>query len=62
MKAKKTVNQPLRNRMTKSGVGFGEVSDVIGVSESTLYRWLRHELTQEQQQLIETAFEQLGVA
>lgn len=58
----KVVNSDIRGRMKKSGVGFGEVSDVIGVSESTLYRWMRHELTAEQRQAITTALTQLEVA
>ena len=59
MKSKKVVNPDIRERIAR--VGYGEVSDTIGVSESTLYRCLRHELTVEQRQFITSALEQLEV-
>lgn len=62
MKNRKTENPEIRNRMRKSGIGFGELSDKIGISETSLFRWLRHELTQEQRALIEAALKQLEVA
>lgn len=62
MKNRKTENPEIRKRMTASGIGYGELSDAIGVSETTLYRWLRHVLTEEQRKLIENALTELEVA
>lgn len=62
MRVKKAPNPDIRERMIKGCFGFGEVSDALGVSESTLYRWMRHELTAEQRQAITTALTQLEVA
>lgn len=59
MRVKNAVTQEFRERMIKSSIGFGELSDALGVSESTLYRWFRHELTQKQRQAITIALTQL---
>ena len=63
MRNRNTENPGIRKRMRESGIGFAKLSDALGVAETTLYRWMRHELTAEQRQAITTALEKLeGVA
>ena len=55
-------NEEIRKRIIDNRRSYAEVADAIGVSEGTVFRWLRHELTAEQRDKIEAAFDLLGVA
>lgn len=55
-------NPEIREKILNNNLGYAEMADAIGVSEATVFRWLRHELTAEQRQKIDAAFAALGVA
>lgn len=59
---RKKKNEAIRKRIIDSHRSYAEIADAIGVSEGTVFRWLRHELTLEQRSKIESAFDALGVA
>ena len=51
-------NQDIRDRVKKCGLRMYELAELIGVSDQSLSHWLRHELTDERRERIETAFNQ----
>lgn len=42
-------NEQIRNAMKIAGMKSYEVSDVLKISESTFFRWMRHEMPEEKQ-------------
>lgn len=52
-------NKAIRERLTKSSIHYWELAERIGVSESTLTRWLRQELDGERSERVRTALEEL---
>ena len=50
----------MKERIRRSGLRQWQIAEVIGISEWTLARWLRHEPTAEQAALIESAIEKLA--
>ena len=52
---KKSPNQSLRQRFRKNGVYLYELASEAGIAESTLHRWLRFPLEDDQLALIEEA-------
>ena len=52
-------NVKLRERAKFCGVQLWEIAEVLQISESTFYRWLRTELPPEKQQRAEAAIEQI---
>ena len=50
-------NTELKYQMHVSGVSQWMIADVIGVSENTINRWLRHELTPEKKEAVMNAIE-----
>lgn len=53
-------NNDIRENIKKNGIGYCEVASTIGVSEATLYRWLRHDLTEGQRAAINEAVKMLA--
>lgn len=54
-----TKNDTIRNQIKKSRVFQYEIADELGVSEMTLVRWLRKELSEEKKQRIISAITKL---
>lgn len=52
-------NAEVRNKMTGSGLHQWQVADQIGISEGTLTRWLRTELTGERREKVLDAIDRL---
>ena len=44
------INREIREAMRIAGMTRWQLADAAGVSEPTLYRWLRHELSDEKRQ------------
>lgn len=42
-------NKVIREALTAAGMKQWQLADLLGISEPTLTRWLRHELPQEKQ-------------
>ena len=42
-------NNVIREALTAAGMKQWQLADLLGISEPTLTRWLRHELPQEKQ-------------
>lgn len=42
-------NEKIRKALTAAGMKQWQLADLLGISEPTLTRWLRHELPQEKQ-------------
>lgn len=53
------MNEEIKNKLRNHGIRMWELSDAIGVSESTIYRWMRHELSKEQRGVIDSAIRTL---
>ncbi len=51
-------NLEIRTQMRKADVRQWEVADCMGISEFTLTRWLRKELSQEQKAAISKAIQE----
>ena len=45
-------NEKIRTALEKSRMRHWELADLLGISESTLVRWLRKELPEEEQKRI----------
>lgn len=54
------MNDDIKKRIKDSDMHQYQVADLIGVSETTLVRWLRYELTPEKRQMILSAIENGG--
>ncbi|MCD7845241.1 MAG: hypothetical protein LUG57_05195 [Oscillospiraceae bacterium] len=52
-------NQDLRERVNSSGLLHWQLAERIGISENTLCRWLRYELTAERRERVEAALDAL---
>lgn len=50
-------NVEIRDMITKNGLFLWQLADMLNVSESTVYRWLRHELPQERKKEIMSAIQ-----
>ena len=50
-------NQDIKKKIKEAGVYQYQIADILGVSETTLVRWLRYELTDEQRNMILAAIE-----
>lgn len=56
----KQYNEALRETIHKSGLYQWQIAEHIGISEFTLCRWLRYELTTEQKEQIMQAIAELS--
>lgn len=56
------MNSEIRDAIKKANVKQWEIAKFCGVSESTLIRWLRFELTDERRELITNAINSLTKA
>lgn len=54
-----TSNNDLKTLFKLNGLSYWEVADHIGISESTLIRWLRKELPAEKKNLLEKAVSEI---
>lgn len=52
-------NEDIKNEMNKSNILRNEVAESLGVSESTLYRWLRSEMPEKRKRTVMEAIKQL---
>ena len=50
-------NETLRNAMKRNGFAVWQVADLLGVHENTVFRRLRHEMPEEEQQRIAALIE-----
>lgn len=48
----KHVNSTIKAEMKLHNMTYWQLADLLGVAESTLYRWFRHELPEEEKQRI----------
>ena len=53
-------NKDIQEKIKAAGLHQYQVADLCGVSETTLVRWLRYELTPEKRQMILSAIEKGG--
>lgn len=53
----KKANQEIRQAAKKFSVSLWEIADFLQISEPTLFRWLRHELSDEQKNTFFKAIE-----
>lgn len=53
-------NKVIREALTAAGMKQWQLADLLGISEPTLTRWLRHELPQEKQAEIVAVIEGRG--
>ena len=54
------MNKTIREAMQKAGVRQWQVAAELGISEATIVRWLRQELTEERSNAIFSAIEALS--
>lgn len=54
-------NDDIRLSIRQSGFSSWQVADKLSISEGTLYRWLRRELTEAEKQRISDSLQQLKV-
>ena len=57
-----TANYTIKKTLRAYGLYYWEIADHIGVSESTLIRWLRKELSHEKKELLINAAEEIQAA
>ena len=55
-------NNEIRTRMKRSNIYLWEVADNLSMHESTLCKWFRHPLTQDQKTLILSAIESISLS
>ena len=53
------MNTEIRQTMQANHIPQWRVADALGVSENTLHRWLRHQLTGERKQQVTEALDKL---
>ena len=53
------MNDALKNAAREQRVYLWEIADRIGVSEPTLFRWLRHPLGEEREKLLFSAISKI---
>ncbi|MBR0267504.1 MAG: helix-turn-helix transcriptional regulator [Clostridia bacterium] len=54
------MNRDIKDMIKAAGLHQYQVADLCGVSETTLVRWLRYELTPEKREMILSAIEKGG--
>ena len=54
------MNKDIKEKIKAAGLHQYQVADLCGVSETTLVRWLRYELTPEKKEMIIKAIEKGG--
>ena len=54
------MNREIKEKIKAAGLHQYQVADLCGIGETTLVRWLRHELTKEQKEMILAAIEKGG--
>lgn len=54
-------NEKIRKAIMRSGLKYWEVADAIGISPYTFSTWLRHELTGERLERVESAIAAMSV-
>ena len=52
------MNAEVKRMIGAAGLKQWQVADMCGISEATLVRWLRHELTREQKEQIQKAIKE----
>jgi lambda repressor-like predicted transcriptional regulator len=52
-------NEVVRNKIKETGITLCELSYRVQIAESTLFRWLRHPLNQEHEELLLGALKDL---
>lgn len=55
-------NEKIRKLMRRNDVTFWQLAQSLGVSESTLYRWLNYPLPMEREKMLTDAIVRLGGA
>lgn len=53
--------EEIKRSASRKKVAIWMIADKIGISENTLYRWLRHDLPIEKQQLVLNAISEIVV-
>ena len=59
MNNQKASNPDIRNELKSAGLYFWQIAAKLGIAESTLIRWMRFELTDDQKALIREAIKEL---
>ena len=54
------MNREIKEKIKAAGLYQYQVAELCGIGETTLVRWLRHELTEEKKNLILSAIEKGG--
>lgn len=54
------MNKDIKEKIKAAGLHQYQVADLCGVSETTLVRWLRYELSPEKKEMILSAIEKGG--
>ena len=54
------MNKDIKEKIKAAGLYQYQVADICGVSETTLVRWLRYELSPEKKEMIMKAIEKGG--
>ncbi len=58
-KAIKYVNKDIRDRVSLYGICYWEIAEAIGVSDSTVYRWMRTPLSSDHKLMINAAIDKI---
>ena len=58
----KHVNSTIKAKMKLHNMTYWQLADLLGVAESTLYRWFRHELPEDEKQRILEVIRKAGEA
>ena len=54
------MNRDIKDKIKAAGLHQYQVAELCGIGETTLVRWLRHELSEEKRQMILSAIEKGG--
>ncbi|MBQ9165585.1 MAG: helix-turn-helix domain-containing protein [Oscillospiraceae bacterium] len=52
-------NDSIRNEVKAAGVRWWQIADILGIADSTLSVWLRHELTPDKAEAVRAAIRRL---
>jgi hypothetical protein len=52
-------NQEFKDKVKKAGLSICEVGYHAGITEPTLFRWLRHPLNEEHEKLLQSTLDKL---
>ena len=55
----KYVNKDIRDRVSLYGICYWEIAEAIGVSDSTIYRWMRTPLSAEHRLMVNAAIDKI---